>query len=117
MYGRINWMKRAYSACCALLFRNGEKGQKKYERSPCFCYSSELTGQHLDVDGVGLAAGRATGVVACVGFVGVLDLQLAVRPASVVRLHFDAVALRLEVQQHVVVEPEDEVGRNRALKS
>lgn len=69
----------------------------------------------MDVDGVGLAAGRATGVVARIRLVGVLDLQLTVRPAPLVRFDFDSGTFRLVVQQHVVMEPKDVIRRNRTL--
>ena len=74
------------------------------------------TGQNLNVDGVGLAAGRATGVVARIRLVGVLDLQLTVRPTPVVCFDFNSVTFRLKVQQHVVMEPKDVIRRDRTLQ-
>ena len=75
-----------------------------------------LTGQNLDVDGVGLAARRAAGVIARIRLVGILNLQFAVRSTAVVRFNFDSVTLRLKIQQHIVVEPEDVIWRDRALR-
>ena len=64
-----------------------------------------------------LSVRSAASVVSRVGFLGVRDLQLTVCPTVVFCFDEDARAIRIEVQQQIIVVPKDELGRNRTLSN